>query len=67
MVQTAMDSEMEDMLSKEVVEKDMKQYPLGYGTPEDVANAAVFLLSEASRWMTGQSITLDGGRYKLLD
>lgn len=67
MVQTAMASEMEDMLSKEVVEKDMKQYPLGYGTPEDVANAAVFLLSEASRWMTGQSITLDGGRYKLLD
>ena len=67
MVQTAMASEMEDILSKEVVEKDMKQYPLGYGTPEDVANAAVFLLSEASRWMTGQSITLDGGRYKLLD
>ena len=67
MVQTAMASEMEDMLSKEVVEKDMKQYPLGYGTPEDVANAAVFLLSEASRWLTGQSITLDGGRYKLLD
>ncbi|HRP54738.1 SDR family oxidoreductase [Agriterribacter sp.] len=67
MVQTAMASEMEDMLSKEVVEKDMKQYPLGYGIPEDVANAAVFLLSDASRWMTGQSITLDGGRYKLLD
>ena len=67
MVQTAMASDMEDMLSKEVVEKDIKQYPLGYGTPEDVANAAVFLLSEASRWMTGQSITLDGGRYKLLD
>lgn len=67
MVQTAMASEMEDMLSKEVVEKDMKQYPLGYGTPEDVANATVFLLSDASRWMTGQSVTLDGGRYKLLD
>ena len=67
MVQTAMASEMEDMLSKEVVEKDMKQYPLGYGTPEDVANAAVFLLSDASKWMTGQSLTLDGGRYKLLD
>jgi NAD(P)-dependent dehydrogenase (short-subunit alcohol dehydrogenase family) len=67
MVQTAMASEMEDILSKEVVEKDMKQYPLGYGTPEDVANATVFLLSDASRWMTGQSVTLDGGRYKLLD
>ena len=67
MVQTAMASEMEDILSKEAVEKDKLQYPLGYGTAEDVANAAVFLLSDASKWMTGQSLTLDGGRYKLLD
>ncbi len=67
MVQTAMASEMEDMLSSEAVEKDRKQYPLGYGTPEDVANAAIFLLSDASKWMTGQSLTLDGGRYTLLD
>src|SRR5690606_30013115 len=67
MVQTAMASEMEDILSSEALEKDRKQYPLGYGTPEDVANAAIFLLSDASRWMTGQSLTIDGGRYKLLD
>ncbi|HRQ48891.1 MAG TPA: SDR family oxidoreductase [Agriterribacter sp.] len=67
MVQTAMASELEDMLSKEAIEKDREKYPLGYGTPEDVANAAVFLLSDASKWMTGQSLTLDGGRYKLLD
>jgi NAD(P)-dependent dehydrogenase (short-subunit alcohol dehydrogenase family) len=67
MVQTAMASEMEDVLSSEAVEKDRKQYPLGYGTPEDVANAAIFLLSDASKWMTGQSLTLDGGRYTLLD
>lgn len=67
MVQTAMASEMEDVLSKEAIEKDKAQYPLGYGTPEDVANAAIFLLSDASKWMTGQSLTLDGGRYKLLD
>lgn len=67
MVQTAMASEMEDILSKETVEQDKRQYPLGYGTPEDVANAAVFLLSDASKWMTGRSLTLDGGRYSLLD
>lgn len=36
-------------------------YPLGFGKPEDVANAAVFLLSGASRWITGTTIVMDGG------
>ena len=67
MVQTAMASAMEDILSRETMEKDRQRYPLGYGTPEDVANAAVFLLSDASKWMTGRSLTIDGGRYSLLD
>ncbi|MDF3029536.1 MAG: family oxidoreductase [Moraxellaceae bacterium] len=37
------------------------RYPLGIGTPEDVASAALFLLSSASRWITGTSLVLDGG------
>jgi NAD(P)-dependent dehydrogenase (short-subunit alcohol dehydrogenase family) len=42
--------------------KDEQNYPLGrYGTPKDVANCALFLLSDASNWITGQSIILDGG------
>ena len=41
--------------------KDEARYPLGYGTPEDVANAAVFLLSDGARWITGDAITMDGG------
>ena len=37
-------------------------YPLKrLGEPADVANAAVFLVSEASGWMTGQTLVLDGG------
>lgn len=36
-------------------------YPLGPGSADDVAHTAVFLLSDASRWMTGQNIILDGG------
>ncbi|WP_131458932.1 SDR family oxidoreductase, partial [Xanthomonas citri] len=31
------------------------------GTPEDVANAAIYLLSDASRWVTGTSLVMDGG------
>ena len=31
------------------------------GTPEDIANIAVFLLSDDSSWMTGQIIGVDGG------
>jgi NAD(P)-dependent dehydrogenase (short-subunit alcohol dehydrogenase family) len=38
-----------------------KRYPLGLGKPEDVAYAAAFLLSDASRYMTGTSIIMDGG------
>lgn len=34
---------------------------LGFGETEDVANLVVFLLSNASKWLTGQNIILDGG------
>lgn len=43
------------------IEEERKNYPLGFGKPEDVANAAVFLLSDASRWITGTTIVMDGG------
>lgn len=36
-------------------------YPLGLGTPEDVANAVLFHLSDMSRWLTGNTMILDGG------
>lgn len=36
-------------------------HPLGIGTPEDIANACLFLLSDASRWITGQNLVVDGG------
>ncbi len=37
-------------------------FPLGrVGTPEDIAPAVVFLASDASRWMTGQTIVIRGG------
>lgn len=37
------------------------KHPLGLGNPEDVASAVVYLLSDASRWVTGSVMTVDGG------
>ena len=39
----------------------MDAYPLGIGTPEDVARAAVFLLAPQNRWITGIDLIVDGG------
>lgn len=43
------------------LETERNNYPLGFGQPDDVANAAIFLLSGASRWITGTSLVMDGG------
>ena len=49
-------------ITEEQLRIDMEKYPLKrYGEPQDIAHAAVFLLSEASSWMTGQSLIIDGG------
>lgn len=59
MVRTPLREQFE--VTEEQFEKDEMNYPLGYGEPEDVANAIVFLLSDASRWITGSDLLLDGG------
>ena len=47
--------------NEESLNKIKKLHPLGLGQPEDIANAAVFLLSDASRWITGTNLVVDGG------
>jgi NAD(P)-dependent dehydrogenase (short-subunit alcohol dehydrogenase family) len=61
MVKTEMYDETEQIMSKEIMDEHVAKYPLGVGQPEDVANTAVFLLSEASKWITGINIVIDGG------
>jgi NAD(P)-dependent dehydrogenase (short-subunit alcohol dehydrogenase family) len=43
------------------LEEKAKSYPLGLGKPEDVAYAAIYLLCDASRKITGTRLHLDGG------
>ena len=38
-----------------------ERHPLGFGTPTDIANGCIYLLSDASRWVTGSLFTIDGG------
>lgn len=52
--------------TQEQLEIAQQSYPLGrYGRPEDVANLVVYLLSNASEWMTGSNIEITGGTQKL--
>lgn len=49
-------------LTEEQLEQDMACYPLKrYGEPEDIAHGVAYLLSEASSWVTGTSLVIDGG------
>lgn len=49
-------------VSDEQLKMDMEKYPLKrYGRPEDIAYLAVYLLSDASSWVTGQGMVIDGG------
>ena len=51
-----------DVLSEEDKQKDLANYPLKrYGKPEEIAWAIIYLLSDASAWTTGTSLTVDGG------
>ena len=49
-------------LTEEQRKANEASYPLKrYGEPSDIAGAAIYLLSDASSWVTGQQFVLDGG------
>lgn len=56
----------ESEITQHDLKEGMKRYPLGrYGKPEEVAFAVIYLLSDASKWVTGSNLLIDGG-YTLL-
>jgi NAD(P)-dependent dehydrogenase (short-subunit alcohol dehydrogenase family) len=60
-VRTEMAEKAEDLLSAEQIAAIEDMHPLGLGEPVDVANSVAFLLADTSRWMTGQTLIIDGG------
>jgi len=57
-IQTPMSSN----LNPDYVAEFLNDTPLGWGQPEDVVNYVEFLLSEKAKWITGQTLFVDGGR-----
>lgn len=60
-VNTEMSKILFDNLGKQEQEKILNMHPLGLGDSEDVANACIYLLSDASKWVTGTNLIIDGG------
>ena len=49
-------------IDDESLKEHLKKYPMGrFGKPDDIANATIYLMSDASQWTTGSLITIDGG------
>ena len=53
---------MTERLPEDVKQRLSQQIPMGtLGEPSDVAKAAVFLVSDAARYITGHVLVVDGG------
>jgi len=60
-VETAMHARLTRGSGEAATAEYARSHLLGFGAADDVANAAVFLLSGASRWITGSVMAVDGG------
>jgi NAD(P)-dependent dehydrogenase (short-subunit alcohol dehydrogenase family) len=60
-LETEMLNKMFENLPEESKKSIIEMHPLGLGKPEDIANTCAFLLSDASGWITGTNLIVDGG------
>jgi len=62
---TLADTAMTDNLKKQISEEEFhrieQEYPMGLGSTKDISSLCLFLLSDESKWITGQNIIVDGG------
>jgi NAD(P)-dependent dehydrogenase (short-subunit alcohol dehydrogenase family) len=61
MVRTEMNEGNSNVSQEQLTADEKRNYPLGYGQPENVSEPIAFLLSEAAKWISGLNLTLDGG------
>ncbi len=61
MIDTVMSRKAFAEMNEAQIDGILKRHPMGMGTPEDVAGPIAFLLSDASRWVNGSNLTVDGG------
>lgn len=58
----AIETPMSKNLDADYIAEMTKDTPLGWGQPQDVINYVEFLLSDKAKWITGQTLFVDGGR-----
>ena len=61
LIETAINKNQPYLADPEKRKQTETLYPLGLGETSDIANLCIYLLSNASRWITGQNFIVDGG------
>jgi NAD(P)-dependent dehydrogenase (short-subunit alcohol dehydrogenase family) len=60
-IKTELFDKMGDRMEDTTAVKDLQRYPFGFGEVEDLLGLITYLLSDQSKWMTGQIINIEGG------
>ena len=60
-VQTELVEKLFSQLPEDAFDRIKSLHPLGFGSPIDIANACIFLLSDEAKWITGSNLVIDGG------
>jgi len=61
MVKTNLMTNFQNITEEDFKKDEKENYPLGYGDPTDIAYAIIYFISDASKWVTGANLIMDGG------